>query len=205
MEKNDINQLVNTNLNYVKSLANKYKGKNVDFEDLVSEGNMAMVQAARKFDASRGTTFVAYAAPFIKKAMEKAIKQQETLYRIPKEEYKKHPHNFQKARSIDAPLGTGNQYTLLDILVNYDTELSDNRAITTQLVKELNDCIKLLDEREQEVIRKFYGLGTPHITLAEIAIEMKIKRERARQIRDKAIRNIARNSKSKILKYFLHR
>lgn len=205
MEKNDTNQLVSSNLNYVKSLANKYKGKNVDFEDLVSEGSMAMVQAARKFDVSRGTPFVSYAAPFIKKAMEKAIEQQESLYRIPKEEYRKHTPDFQKARSIDAPLGTGNQYTLLDILVNQDTELSDNQAITSQLVKELNDCIQYLDEREQEVIRKFYGLETPHLTLAEIAIEMHIKRERARQIRDKAIRNIARNSKSKILKYFLHK
>lgn len=47
MEAKNINQLVTENLSYVKSLANRFKGKGVDFDDLVSEGYMAMTQAAQ--------------------------------------------------------------------------------------------------------------------------------------------------------------
>lgn len=86
MKDNDINKLVSDNLNFVKAIANKYTGRGLEFDDLVSEGYMAMVQAAQKFDASRGTQFVGYAAPFIRKAMEQAIDQQAGICRIPKSE-----------------------------------------------------------------------------------------------------------------------
>ena len=85
MEAKNINQLVTENLSYVKSLANRFKGKGVDFDDLVSEGYMAMTQAAQKYDTERGTQFIAYAAPFIRKAMEQAIKQQSASYGMPKD------------------------------------------------------------------------------------------------------------------------
>ena len=62
-----------------------------------------------------------------------------------------------------------------------------------------------LDEREKEVVRKFYGLGIHHETLAEIADDMSLKRERVRQIRDKAIRKISKNASSKVLKHFLRK
>ena len=48
------------NLKFVISIANKYKNKGVDIEDLISEGNMALIKAARNFDAGRGVRFVSY-------------------------------------------------------------------------------------------------------------------------------------------------
>ena len=55
------------------------------------------------------------------------------------------------------------------------------------------------------VITKFYGIGVAHETLAEIAEDMQLKRERVRQIRDKAIRQISKNTTSKVLKHFLRK
>lgn len=55
MTEKEINKIVSENLNYVKSVANQYKGKGVEFDDLVSEGTLAMLMAARKFQADRGT------------------------------------------------------------------------------------------------------------------------------------------------------
>ena len=52
MTEKDINKIVSENLNYVKSVANQYKGKGVEFDDLVSEGTLAMLMAARKFQAT---------------------------------------------------------------------------------------------------------------------------------------------------------
>ena len=76
MTEKEINKIVSENLNYVKSVANQYKGKGVEFDDLVSEGTLAMLMAARKFQADRGTDFVAYAGPFVHKAISQAIDKQ---------------------------------------------------------------------------------------------------------------------------------
>ena len=61
MTEKEINKLVSDNINYVKSVANHYRGNGVDFDDLVSEGTLAMLTAAQKYDAERGSQFVAYA------------------------------------------------------------------------------------------------------------------------------------------------
>ena len=177
----------------------------MEYDDLVSEGYMAMLEAAKKFDASRGADFVAYAGAFIRKAMSQAVEQQAALYRVPRDERKRVPRTATKAVSIDAPLSVGNQYTLLDILINKDTELMEENAMFREAYDDLCGCIALLDEREQVVIKKFYGIGTPHVTMVEIAEYLQLKRERVRQIRDKALRKISKNTKSKALKVFLRR
>lgn len=205
MKDKELELLVTENLNYVKSLAHQYRGKGVDYEDLVSEGYMAMVQASSKFDASRNTPFVAYAAPYIRKAMDKAVEQQANLYRVPKDIRKLAPRGMGKAVSIDAPLSIGNQYTLLDILANKDALMADNHAEVQQMLQDLQACLDVLDPREREVITQFYGIGRGHITMAEIAENMQLKRERVRQIRDKAIRKMAKCAKTKALKMFLRK
>lgn len=189
MEKNDINQLVGENLNYVKSVANQFRGHGIEFDDLVSEGYLAMIQAAQKYDASRGSSFVAYAAPFIRKAMEK-------MKPTPK---------VKSPKSIDAPLSSNNQYTLLDILNDKDAESADDNTILKMVRNDLMSCLEKLDERDRAVIERFYGIGKPHLTMAEIAEDMNLKRERVRQIRDKAIRKMSKNVHSKALKSFLRK
>ena len=67
MTEKDCNILVSENLNYVKSVANQFRGKGIEFDDLVSEGTLAMITAAQKYDASRGTKFVSYAAPLFER------------------------------------------------------------------------------------------------------------------------------------------
>jgi len=205
MTEKECNQIVNENLNYVKAVANQFRGNGVDFEDLVSEGTLAMITAAQKFDTSRGSKFIAYASPFIRKALQEAIDKQSAMYRIPKDQKKYAPRSASKAVSVDAPLSAGNQYTLLDILVNKDVEMADDNVSFQQMLKDLNHCVDQLDKRESEIIRKFYGLGINHETLAEIAEDMSLKRERVRQIRDKALRKISKNTNSRILKTFLRK
>ena len=55
---------------------------------------------------------------------------------------------------------------------------------------QLTAAMETLPDREREVMMRFYGVGTTKITLAEIASEMGLKRERVRQIRDKALRKV---------------
>lgn len=205
MTEREINQIVSDNINYVKSVANQYRGQGVDFDDLVSEGSLAMMMAAQKYDEGRGAKFVAYAAPFIRKAMQTAVDSQAALYRVPKDQKKYAPRSAAKAVSIDAPLSEGNKYTLLDILANKDAQAADGNLAFQQMLSDLERCVEDLEERERYVVSRFYGIGMAHETLAEIAEDMQLKRERVRQIRDKAVRHISKNTKSKVLKHFLRK
>jgi len=198
-----IDQLIAENMGYVVTVAKGYTGRGVDMDDLVSEGVMGMLEAAAKFDTSKGTPFVGYAAPFIRKSIEAAIELQNGLYVVPKKERTNLKMRQSKAVSIDSPLSEGNKYSLLDVLVNKDSPVPDYQVTRDKIVADIKDCFSVLDEREKEVVVNFYGLEHPRKTLAEIAGEMGIKRERARQIRDKAIRKIARQTKNGALRHFL--
>lgn len=76
--------------------------------------------------------------------------------------------------------------------------LADDAVARAQLRGELDDAISLLSEREQLVLRAFYGIGAPQMTFAEIGATYGLKRERARQIRDKALRHLRSKTKSLI-------
>src|SRR5574344_967485 len=164
-----------------------------------------MLEAAAKFDTSRNTNFVGYASPFIRKNIEAAIELQTSLYRIPKKERSVERRRQSKAVSIDAPLSEGNQFSLLDVLINKDSPVPDYQATREKVISEIRDCMSVLDEREREVIINFYGLEHPRMSLAEIGAMMNVKRERARQIRDKAIRKISRRTKNGALRGVLRK
>ena len=80
-----LSKLIEANLKFVVSVARQYKGKGVDMEDLVSEGNLGLMKAAAKFDASKGVRFVNFAVVYIRQSIEKAIDQQGGLYQVPKD------------------------------------------------------------------------------------------------------------------------
>ena len=80
-----LGRLVEANLRFVVKLATLYRGQGLQLDDLISEGNIGMMMAAAKFDASRGTRFVNYAAPYVRRQIERAIEQQNGIYKIPKD------------------------------------------------------------------------------------------------------------------------
>ena len=202
MTEKEINKIVSENLNYVKSVANQYKGKGVEFDDLVSEGTLAMLMAARKFQADRGTDFVAYAGPFIHKAISQAIDKQTGVYRLPKDQKKFASRNADKAVSVDAPLSANNPYTLLDILNDPDVKIADDTLNIEMMKNKMAENIADLLPREKEIITKFYGIGVPKETMAEIAEDMGLKRERVRQIRNLTIRRLNRSIRHQALRNF---
>ncbi len=194
----DTDKLVTDNIGYVVNMAKQYAGRGVAMEDLVSEGNMAMIEAARKFDATRGKRFVSYAAAFIRHAMEHAIEAQAGLYKVPRSESSRDTKKRKMPVSVDEPipLGSNTGFNLLSVLVNGDVKRADLSLEDTETTEHLKEALGILDDREHEVITKLYGLGTDTYTMAEVADSMGLKRERVRQIRDKAVRKLRRNRKA---------
>ena len=77
------NTLIEHNLRLVMSIAKKYCGHGLPFEDLIQEGNIGLMKAARKFDPERGLKFSTYATWWIRQAVTRAIADQSRTIRLP--------------------------------------------------------------------------------------------------------------------------
>lgn len=106
--------------------------------------------------------------------------------------------------SVDAPFVEGEDNSLLDVMINDDSPNADRVLINESLSKEIERVLAhTLSDRERDIVKKFFGIGVPEMTLEEIGDEFGLTRERVRQIKEKAIRKLRPNSKSKLLKGFL--
>ena len=105
--------------------------------------------------------------------------------------------------SMDAPFVEGEDNSLLDVLVNDDAPYADKSLISESLQKEIDRALSTLTERESDIIKMFFGIGGQEMTLEEIGDKFQLTRERVRQIKEKAIRRLRQDSRSKLLKSYL--
>ena len=194
-----LSKLVEANLRFVVTIARQYKGKGIAMEDLVSEGNIGLMKAALKFDASKGVRFVNYAVVYVRQAIEKFIEQQAGLYQVPKDVKDEVVARQQSMPlSVDAPLGHRANMSLLSVLVNQDAPLADERVHSEAIEAAVEYALGGLDERETKVVNAFFGIEQERETMAEIAEDMDVKRERVRQIREKAVRKLRKAYKARL-------
>jgi RNA polymerase primary sigma factor len=155
-----LNKLIEANLRFVVAIARQYQNKGLPIDDLISEGNIGLMKAARKYDGERGVRFVNYAVVFVRQQIEKALKLESAELRV---------ENMKDVRDDNSPA------------IADDVEFS----------------LGSLNERELKVVTAYFGIGQERLTMAEIAEEMNLRRERVRQIRNKAIRRLKKNKKIK--------
>jgi len=106
--------------------------------------------------------------------------------------------------SVDAPFVDGEDNSLLDVMVNNDSPKADLILMRESLQREIERSLSTLSDREKDVVMLFFGIGRQHgLTLDEIGTKFDLTRERVRQIKEKAIRRLRHNSRSKLLKAYL--
>ena len=104
--------------------------------------------------------------------------------------------------SVDAPFVEGEDNSLLDVLPNDDSPSADASLNQESLSKEVDRALRQLYDRERDILKMFFGIGCPEMTLEEIGAKFDLTRERVRQIKEKAIRRL-KGQKSKLLKSYL--
>ena len=105
--------------------------------------------------------------------------------------------------SMDAPIADGEDSSMIDFLAG-DSSNTDRELVIESLKAEVSRILKLLTDKEQKVVRAFFGIdGSPEMTLDEIGEKYNLTRERVRQIKEKALRRLRHNTKNKLLKSYL--
>jgi len=244
MKKGDhaaMEMLTKANLRFVVSVAKQYQNQGLSLGDLINEGNLGLIKAARRFDETRGFKFISYAVWWIRQSILQALAEQSRIVRLPlnrigalnkigkaysnlKQEFEREPsaeeiaqslemdvdeissamQNSGKQVSVDAPFYLGDENSLLDVIQNDELPAPDTELISESLKTEIKSVLAILPEREAEVIKLYFGLdGEYPMNLEEIGDKFNLTRERVRQIKEKAIRKLRHNSRSKILKSYL--
>ena len=145
-----MDMLVKSNLRFVVNIANLYKGQGIDVNELINEGNMGLIEAARRFDHSQKIKFISYAVWWVRQNITRAIAERGRLVRISAEKElvlrrfakkggKMHqvvggglmldPQSLEgvskyKADDIEKILMMGNKSTSLDTPVGEDGEMT---------------------------------------------------------------------------------
>lgn len=106
--------------------------------------------------------------------------------------------------SMDAPLISGEESTLYDVMENRDSPKADKALIMESLQQEIERTLDTLSEREKEIIKLYFGIGLNHgLTIDEIGEKFDLTRERVRQIKEKALKRLRQSTRSKLLRTYL--
>jgi RNA polymerase sigma factor (sigma-70 family) len=199
----------------VIKITKELRHRGVAFEDLLHEGFLGLIEAARRFDADRGVRFTTYSAWWIRKFILKAIRDQSRVVRIPDHRLR----IVRAAREANSELeqSLGRRSCLHDDAATHDEiSLGDHRggddlpspidsvadpgtlspeqmAIRSDLERRMSEAAARLSARAWRILRDRFGLdGVAPLTLKEVGEREGISRERARQIEAESIRRLRR-------------
>lgn len=175
------NKLISSNLRYVAEVAKKYKGRGLSYSDLIAEGNVGLIKAIDKFDASMGNKVISYGVWWIRQSILEALKKRNNINGDDSEFEFENPKEEFVSTDNDIDVSVNDSFLEPDSTVKKDDE-------DKETIKNLLTC---LTERERKIITEYYGLdGSKPKTLEDIGNKLGITKERIRQISEKAMKKL---------------
>lgn len=235
-------KLIESNLRFVVAMAKKYSRSGYPLHELINEGNMGLIEAASRFDPSRGVRFITYASWWIRQAILAAIAHHGQVFRLPpKLKHELYRFESKVARltqelgrrpsideiskelgmkeedvrdmlggtptevSLSTPVGEEGEMQLEEVIEDQSITPSDRMLIAQSFEEQLQKLLGQLDEKEKVIIERRFGLGDGEPeTLAEIGSDLRLSRERIRQIEERALGKLRRSQRAKQLLGYLN-
>ncbi len=244
-DKIALDKLVKANLRFVVSVAKQYQRQGLSLNDLINEGNLGLITAAKRFDETKWFKFISYAVRRIRQSIMLALAEHARTVRLPlnkiwtltklkqkrellehelwrepsvselaeimhltEEKLIKELINEDHCVSFDMPTcEDGESNPIIDFYFDPNIESADDSlAFTESLKKDLADALSTLSSRQSEVLKLFYWIWRDEkMSLDDIADHLGFTRERARQIKEKAMALLRRVSRSASLEKYLWR
>lgn len=111
---------------------------------------------------------------------------------------------YNKYVSMDAPVGEGEDATMIDFFQDENQVTTEDSLIKESLKKDITRVLSLMNKREAEIVSCFYGVnGENLMSPDEIGMRFNLTKERVRQIKEKAIRRLRKSTTSKTLRPYL--
>jgi RNA polymerase primary sigma factor len=193
-----LTRLVEANLRFVVSYAKRYRGFGVSFLDLIHEGNLGLIEAARRFDPGRNVKFITYAVWWIREAMMHVLADQTRAFSFPPKLFATLHRNLADVSLSDPVSGRGERAggELADVLALDLVPPIEDEMIHQSDLDELTAALRDLDGKEREVVRLRFGLEDDEpCTLQEIGERLHLSRERVRQIESRAKEKLRRSER----------
>jgi RNA polymerase primary sigma factor len=221
-------RLARHNVRFVVSVAKKFQNRGVPLMDLIGEGNLGLMTAARKFDPDRGVKFISYAVWWIRQAIQAAIARHGRPVRVPlnrtadlnrlgrattllTERLGRAPTTEElveatgltrdavralgalhiEALRLDHPVREADDRGRMERFVPLTQEGTDATTMSNSRTNDLEVALAALPPRDAKVLRLYFGIDDGKgRTLEEIGRMMGVTRERIRQLRDRALRQL---------------
>lgn len=127
-------KMIKANLRFVVRVAKKYQNHGLDLTDLISEGNIGLMNAIEKFEPSRGYHFISYAVWWINQSILKALSE--------------------KSRAIRLPLNRANEL----VRIEYASNLINGTLTETEEVEQISDMLNMPESKVRELLNISNGM-----------------------------------------------
>jgi RNA polymerase primary sigma factor len=201
-------EIIEGNLRFVVTICKRYQNLGIDFSDLISEGNIGLMKAFDKFDWNRDIRFISYSKWWVMQSVLQSLNDNSRTVRVPVniiQEYQKVKNQINILENGPSEKHIAKQVCLDEISVDKDVNLklvddgtfnfSDSELSSEYIIgRKLMKILDSLDERKQTIIKYYFGIGCEKKNLDLIGSELGLTKERIRQIKDTAIREIRHQS-----------
>jgi len=174
-DKTAKNRLIKANLRFVVNVAKKYQNQGLPLGDLISEGNIGLINAIERFDVTKGFHFISYAVWWIRQAILKAICEKSRMIRLPLNRANELVQ-IEKVRKELGGSGRGNAE-----IVEIARQLDMDEDHVADLINISRDLISLdtpiYDEKDSSLLSDFVvdrGYKPPHEVVVDKALQEEI-------------------------------